>query len=595
MLEKPAVPAGVAQWCQRLDERPLPVMPDSIAALNKALKQPDIALHELGNLMAADPIMTLHLLRECQRQFGERVEGSLSNVHHCVAMLGLDRTLVLARTFTVVPEPLTSQLHYLESLGGALHSAELARHWLSQRQPAGGDQVYLAALLLGIVDAALWLFAGREMQALFTLTEREAIPADEADMAVLGCTRAQIGAALASHWHFPAAIADAIAPPALTPPTYLLRQARRAQRNHSNQLPNRDSQGQLIRNNGLYVQLAHWMAHAARHSWYSAPVRRCYLVLAACLFTSPAEVRELTYDCTLKLSRQWPVPLISAPACGLLWPSRPRPRRRIKPIQLPQVVRRLLAVKSPDTVASTDTFSPARSRPHPAHQAVRQREQPAKIGLTSHNLPQDLDRSGILNAPLPAVQQTEAPRFPGFKSMEKKQTFDQFIQSLLSEPSVFKTENDVIRAVVEHLHDCTELERVVAALHNVKQDQIEGSFALGCDLYPGLKRYRVRLQPANLFTHLMKQPAGVWLSPDRPNKATGLIPGSFKQASQSDNYFLMSIFNHQGSVAMIYADRGLSDRLGLSEHEYAIFKTACSTCSRHLMMRGRQAIPPSPD
>lgn len=593
MLNDRAPDNALAQWSQRLDEHPLPVLPDSARALQQALKLDDASLHDLGTIMASDPVMSLLLLRECQRQFGQRVEGSLTNIHHAVAMLGLDKTQLLARTFTPLSEPLTSHQHYLDALGCALHGAEQVRHWIGRKQAVGADSLYLAALLLGLVDAALWHFAPREMHALAVLTGREAIPDDEADLAVLGCTRPQLARALAERWRFPAPVLEAILPNvALPSPAFLLRHARRAERNPLHKLPNRSANGELIRTPALYVRLARLLASQVQRDWYSRTLQRCHSVLAACLFFTPAEARQLTTETAVELSQQWPIPLTQAPAAGLLWPLQPRQRRRIKPAQLPKAVAQLLAGSSLPAAAATSTArqpgAPRSAGAQPSPPAPRPTP-PPKIGLTSRNLPEDLDRNSILNAPLPGAPAAAPARFPGFRSLQKKQEFEQFLQRLLTEPDCYDTEFAVVRAVVEHLHDCTELTRVVASLYNPKLDQLEAYFALGCEQYPGLKRFRVRLQPVNLFTHLLKQPAGLWLSPDRPNKATGLIPGSFKQASQSDTCFLMSVFDHKGPHALFYADRGLGDRLGLSEHEYSIFKSACTACSKHLINKGKRA------
>lgn len=603
MLNDRLSPNSLDQWCQRLDAHPLPVLPDSFRALQRALNKPDTSLHDLGSIMADDPAMSVLLLQECQRQFGGRVAGSLSNLHHAVAMLGLDKTLTLTRRFVPLSEPVSAHQNYLNALGCALHGAEQARNWMAQRHGSGADTVWLAALLLGLIDAALWHFAPREMQALAILTRREAIPPEEADLAVLGCRRPELARALAQRWGFPAAVLDAIEPDSLPDPAFLLRHARRAQQNPQHKLPNRDSAGQLVRSPALYVHLARWLADSATRDWYSRNQQRCHAVLAACLFMTAGEARQLTAETALTLSRAWNVPFAPAPAANLLWPLQPARRRRIRPSQLPKAVAQLLAGKlpaaetpsarAPAAVKPAPRPAAARPAPPPAPPRSARAGQPPKIGLTSHNLPEDLDRHSILNAPKPIVP-VAAPaaahaRFPGFKSLEKKKEFEQFLQVLLSGQSVFRTEFEALRAAVEQLHECTELSRVVAGLHNPKLDQVEACFALGCDQYPALKRFRVRLQPANLFTHLLKQPASLWLSPDRPNKANGLMPGSFKQANQTDTCFLMSIFNHQGPFALLYADRGVDNRLGLSEHEYSIFKSVCTACSKHLIATGKQS------
>src|SRR5690606_6742748 len=135
--------------------------------------------------------------------------------------------------------------------------------------------------------------------------------------------------------------------------------------------------------------------------------------------------------------------------------------------------------------------------------------------------------------------------FAGFKSAEAKQQFEQFLQQLVAQPHQFASSDDVLQAVTAQLHATTELARVLAAPYNPRLDQVETRFTQGCDAYPAIQRMKVRLQPVNLFTHLLKQPAGVWISPDRPNPMNGLLPGSFKQASQADEFFLMSVFSQR--------------------------------------------------
>jgi len=295
-------PNALEQWCQRLDEHPLPVLPDSCRALERALKDPDSSLHDLGSIMAGDPVMSVLLLKECQRQFGQRVEGTLSNLHHAVAMLGLDKTLVLARTFTPLKEPLDQHQHYLDALGCALHGAEQVRGWMTQRHAAGSDTAGLAALLAGLVDAALWHFAPKEMNALAVLTRREAISAAEADQAVLGCGRLELARALAERWRFPAPVLEAIAPDSLPNAAFVLRHARKALLDPQHKLPNRDGNGQLVRSPALYVTLARWLADTATQDWYSRNQQRCHTVLAACLFITQDEARALTSEAALKLS-----------------------------------------------------------------------------------------------------------------------------------------------------------------------------------------------------------------------------------------------------------------------------------------------------
>lgn len=627
MLNERATPPTLAQWCQRLDEHALPVLPVCLEALNRAVRRNDTSLHEIGNIIASDPVMNLRLQRECLRQFGKRLQDALGNTQHCVTLLGIDKLQILARTFTPLPAPLDTHLHYLQAMGEALLSADHARRWLAPRHPAGADAATLACHLLGMVDASLGRIAPQEAKALQVLTRQEAIPPDEADRAVLGCTRLELAHALARRWQLPELVLDALQPAELPSPAFLLRQARLVARMPGYKMPNKDDKGHYIRTPGLSLQLARGLTALNLQGGYSQAQQRLHSVLAACLFMTPEDTRRLNNDTILILSRHWPIPLLAPPACSLLWPLAPRQRRRITRNQLPQAVARLLG-GHPLPVTST---APPAARPAPAKpiKPVRPAPEPPpkpeappapvslrpvsppKIGLASTNLPPDLDRASILGAPLPGANPpgaipsstatsntttpNEAPRFAGFKSLEKKQVFEKFLQQLLADTRQQTSEADILRALAEQLYDSTHLVRVVVARYNKPLDQLEAWYALGCDPYPLLRQFRIKLQPSNLFTHLIRQPAALWLSPERPNKAAGLLPGVFKQATQTDTGFLMSIHNHNGPCALLYADRGVNDRIGLSQHEYDVFKTACGACSKHLIAKGRQTRPNKPE
>ena len=173
--------------------------------------------------------------------------------------------------------------------------------------------------------------------------------------------------------------------------------------------------------------------------------------------------------------------------------------------------------------------------------------------------------------------------------MEKKQDFEALMRRLIQEPDYFTTEFESIHSVVDILRDTTPLERVLVLLYNRSEHSVETYYSRGCENHPSLAKFSVRMQHNNLFSQLLKQPAATWISPDRPSKVAGLVPGTFKQAAQSDHFFLMSVFNHKGAFGLFYGDKGTHNRIGLSEAEYKVFKVACNTCSKHLVTRGKRA------
>lgn len=570
-------PKGLEHWISTLDEHLLPVLPASARQIGRLLKDPDASLHAIGDVIARDPVMRVHVVRECNRQFGERAAGTLANPHHCASMMGLDKLTILVRQFKATKgDPNDPRdYHYFQAISTSLHAAEQAASWAQYRNQSSPDAMFLAALLYGVPNWALWRLAHKEMQIIDTLFRREQIPLREAEQAVLGCTREAIALELARRWHMPTAIQDALTSDQLPTPRFLLRAAHRHQRDPHYAMPNRTAEGQLVNTPALATALSNFLAQESARDWYSPQTRRCLDIVAAYLEQPREPAEALAKEVAISCSRRWRLPGIQAPANGLLWPLQPRRPRSLKPAHIPAAVAKLYG-QSAAPIAPLKAAAPAKPTAKP-------------IGMRSEHLPEDLDRQSILNAPRPMAATSAPAPHPGFISLEKKREFEALMKKLLQEPDYFPTEYEAVRCVVDVLADTTNLQRVLISNYNRANHSADTYYARGCEDAPLLRKCSVRLQPSNLFSQLLKQPAATWISPDRPSAISGLVPGTFKQAAQSDTFFVMSIFNHKGAYGLFYADKGLNDRIGLSEAEYKVFKVACSTCSKHLITRGKRA------
>lgn len=574
-------PKGLDNWLNILDEHLLPVLPARAYKISRLVKDPEVSLYDIADVLGSDPVMRMHLVRECNRQHKDHAVGTLSNTHHCVAMLGLDKVLILLRQFKAAKgdpkEP--KDFYYFQALSQSLHAAEQAASWAQFRNQPNADQIYLASLMYGVPMWCLWRFAHKEMQIINTLFQREQIPLQEAEQAVLGCSREDIAKGLAKRWHFPDAIQTALDQKQLPSTTFLLRCARNAQRDQHFKMPNKTPDGKLVNTPALTIALSNNLAQEASRSWYSPQTRRCLGVIAAYLDQPLDEVTLLAKQTALKTSRQWLLPGIESPASNLIWPPQPRKRRRIKREQLALAVAKLSGSKAKVTTKTTPVPKPP---PQPGKQAKA-------IGIHSEHLPEGLDHNSIMSAPRPMAPQRTVSQFPGFVSREKRNEFEDGLRKLVLQPDYFSTEFEAIRFLVDLLYQCSNLERVLVALDDKKLHKLKAYYALGCDDSPKLQNVEINLQPSNLFTQILAKPAGVWISPERKSSLSGLVPGTFKQASHSDEFFLMSVFNQRGSYGVFYADKGLRDQSGLSEAEYKIFKAACTTCSKHLIARAKRA------
>ncbi|MGB3620062.1 MAG: HDOD domain-containing protein [Ketobacter sp.] len=574
---------GLQYWVSELAQAVLPILPGSAVEIRRLLEHPDTSLNQIGDLVAQDPVLRLHVLRACNNQFAEKAAGTLSNPHHCVSMLGMDN--ISALVDSLKPDCGANnrfEPRYLQAIIQSSHAAELALSWLPFRHQGNADQLVLACLLYGVPDWAMWRVASNEARMIDALVQQQRVPVEEAELAVLGCQRAELAKALAQHWHFSDQVCGAIHGAPIPSPAFLMRYARLAQK-HSNdaasvRMPNKTEAGLLAHSQGFTVHLSNTLAQQSARSWYSKPTLRCQAIVAAYLDQPLVRILELTKSVALETSRRFAIVGVQSPAEGLLWPQPSAQRRRIKPSQMDAAVTKMASMLGQGSVPAK---APKSATPAPPSQRPDPLNQPRAIGIKSEKLPDGLDHHAIRSAPKPAAK--PAAVFPGFVSAEKYADYETLINKLLHQPSAFSSEQEALRSITDCLYRCTELERVVVAVLNPERSKLEAYYAQGCSEAPALQRFTVQLQPPNLFTQLLRQPAATWISRERQQQIEGVIPGQFRQASQCEDFFLMSVFNQQGAYGLFYADRGLTDRIGLSEAEYKIFKSTGAHCSKYLM------------
>ncbi|MDX1692652.1 MAG: HDOD domain-containing protein [Ketobacteraceae bacterium] len=582
-------PKGLETWVYVLDENPIPVLAhtaDKLRALIGGID--DWSLHDVADIIRQDPIMTVYLIRETQRAFKDRTAGTLTDVHHCVSLLGEDRVLTLVGQFRAMkgdPDD-ADEVAYQSAIVQSFHAAEQLLAWNLVRRQGSMEKNYLAAQLMGVPTWCLWYNARREMRTIDTLERQERIPREQAERAVLGCTTQEIVLALARRWHFPDVILDALDTERLPSPAFLARVARSAYAAREPKIPNKDERGYIVKTPSFLVALAHWLAHEAGIDWYSRQTRRVIAVLAAYLEQDYHTARLIAQEAALKVSRQFTFPATEMPAARLLFPPRPRLRRRLKTENLPQAVAALIEGKPLDDLL-------------PARPASRQEAPKLKLPMqdeeTRIQLGADITR--VVRKPGAAPDMAASAgkkaaseqRLAGFVDEEKQQRYKDHLGRLLNEPGAFATEQDVLRASAEVLFDVTHLRRVALFLFDPTRKVLNGYYTLGCEDYPEIRKAVIKLSPPNFFTQLIRKPQGVWVHPERKSDIAALVPGVFKQLVQVDQFFVVSVFNNRRPVAVLHADRGVSNPDGLSENEFKITRSLANATSKYLIERAKSA------
>ena len=206
----PAALPGIDTLTQRITA--LPPLPEAMTAVLLALNRAQLSANRSIELIGHDPALAARLLRLANSAF-YGVPGRVASIGDAVRMLGL-RTVsgVLAAASVHNAIRIEScpgfdfQAYWQHAIACALAARALA--------PLAGldaDEAFLAGLMHDIGQLALAAFYPSHASAALAHAQANDLPPEHAEQAVLGIAHPQVGALLATHWHFPAPVVRAIA------------------------------------------------------------------------------------------------------------------------------------------------------------------------------------------------------------------------------------------------------------------------------------------------------------------------------------------------------------------------------------------------
>lgn len=194
---------GVNQWAAYFENQALPVMPRSkrMMAELEAAEGELLAPRELSAIVLQDPLLCLCLLREAERRKSHRLDHETTTALAAIMQLGVDefRSLLLSS-----PEISDDNSGLLQVEARARMASQIAQAWATGRSDLNPEEVALAALLGGVGDLLLWVYADeipRKADALLRsgLAQRSA----QAQMQACGFTFKQLTLLCAERWKLP--------------------------------------------------------------------------------------------------------------------------------------------------------------------------------------------------------------------------------------------------------------------------------------------------------------------------------------------------------------------------------------------------------
>lgn len=515
----------LTRWQKILLASPLPVNNDLLLLAQQQAQDPSISSRALANTLSNDPPLAWHVYSDAAKRLakGGSEPGSLE---HAISVLGMQMVRKTLDTLPVLP-PREAHEYYRRTLAISQHAAWQAHSWSMSTRHWPVDSMYTLTMLAGVPLWLLAFHAEKEMLELIAVREQQRRTNVQQEIAIFGVPLRILCDHIAQQLHLPEDVQQAWHLKTVGTMRVWLTLARAALPDactgpgdmHSNDVL------QLLRKPAFGIALAQRFALSVDWDWYSRQTLRLQHVLAAALDEPLGWTIAETHRIAALFSQStenYPSPSPAAAMLGFYRQSEP------------------FAIAS------------SRSSPADAPQVASKTETPPE-----------------------KLSATDAIAETGAADNSYKQELDKLLLSLKASPAVFQGLSDLLPAILKALHNQLGLERCVAMLYVSQQQTLKTYFNLGADSQSALKLFNHPVKPQDIFGKLMAKPSSVRLAKDNYAKIWPVLPGSFKQAVDGDQFFIMSVFSGSKPIGFIYADSNTSHK-PLTDEQYLYFKALCN-------------------
>ena len=143
------------------------------------------------------------------------------------------------------------------------------------------------------------------------------------------------------------------------------------------------------------------------------------------------------------------------------------------------------------------------------------------------------------------------------------------------------TEESVIHIIVNAMHDGIGLNRVVFCRYSDEERMFHAHTIKGSENDPLFNRFKIAVNSANLFTHLIKKSQALLINDTNRSKYWKLIQPEFQKLININSFVVMTIFKNNQPYGLFYADRHTST-CQIEDKSYSYFKTLCTHASNIL-------------
>ena len=261
---------NLRRWVIRLAEVEMPVFAQTLGELGKVFANEEFSSLALARVVLQDPSMTTKVLKLANSVFYNPGRTSISTVSRSVMVLGFNAVQALCITISIIESLVhgPARDRVVRELARAIHAAAQARNFALLLKDPGGEEVFIAALLLNLGPMAFWCFSKDEGSRL-----DQALQADprreprEVEREILGFRLDSLTLALVREWGLTGLIDEAMKGNASKDPR------------------------------GHWIALAHRVARESENGWNSAGILKAAGEVARLLKCSQGEAITLMENC----------------------------------------------------------------------------------------------------------------------------------------------------------------------------------------------------------------------------------------------------------------------------------------------------------
>lgn len=538
------MPDNLKTWLERLASSPLPVLASTRAELGDLMSRDQLSVMLYAQPLQHDPGLATQLVKSAniaRNKAGRRALTSMPNVLSHLGQGAIRQQLQSTKNLSELNLPEPRRLGYLRYVAQACHASHQARDWALQRGANEPDEVQLAALLCNISELSLWCYGGDTMATIEYQVYAKKQPYEKAAQNVLGCTMSELSAALAERWQLSELAVDAMR---IKQPGFTLAHG---------------------------VALASQLARLTAYSWYDRNARQCVEAIAAYQGKAIGDVESRLHQCALELTELF-VHLDYRPPAA----------------QLPMLVDEkyvddaFVIKQAADPSPSRERPAPPQPKPSSARPASPSRADTATAPVAESRRRPPEAESVVVKTETRTAPVTAQTRPAETKPIESTRMARQFAVEVTTIHKMIK-QGVRVQQLIQQVVDTIRVlgfERVAFALKVPKTNMLSVQFAADQDENRSLRQLKIPLDTPNLFVRLLEKPQLLQMQDANRTKLLKLIPPAIALKLNNERFVIMSVFNGQRPLGLMYADGVAQD---LDEQRLKNFQALCRLLSKGVM------------